>query len=411
MKKIFFNSMPFLFAVLSCSYFAQKIKSDEITYYYNRLPVLSLDKTIKNYQVTIDPVYEAKNKELLKQYEIKKNNAEVKYQKEMAEYEALVRAAKANNHAKMAGNGNSVATVTMVSNRYVKQIPYKPYMTVVPQPELQTTYDTQQLASTYINLKGYKNNAANALKVVITLYGYEHSQPQLITEQHTAMKIGSGGSFTYESIHYHTEFSYRYPIGVEVFTPDGKKVLSINPIELSQYKLYTSSSTIDPDMIDNELLIKSTEDRILQANLRYINNLLKYGFAKVKRVASLYYIKNDDKKYADLTDAYNEASSGLRMLQQDNNGAKAKLDKASALWTAALNTANTNNATSPINQETETAIYFNLLEVNFAEGNVGKAQTILNKLNTYGLSPAETKTKNDFDLLMAERSAYQQKMQ
>src|SRR3569833_661023 len=307
--------------------YAQKVKSDQVTYFYNKPPAVAVDKNIKNYQVVLEAAYETKNQQSLKAYEQAKREAADKYRKDLSEYPGLVKAANARYDKELADyNKKSLGTKIVEtslngSTKPVRQIPPQPSLTDVPAPVLQPSYDYGALGSTYINLEGYQNNPTNALKIVVTLYGYDHTQPRNMDEQQDNVRIGGGNTGTYKSTLYHTEFSYRHPMTVKVYAPDGKEQLSLTPPELNTYKIYKSDATSSPVRINTELLVKTYGERFLQEYLKFINGLLndKYGFSSVKRVATLYYIKNNDADYQDMTTAFNEASSGLIMLHQDTN--------------------------------------------------------------------------------------------
>jgi len=125
----------------------------------------------------------------------------------------------------------------------------------------------------------------------------------------------------------------------------------------------------------------------------------------------LYYIKKAGDEYADLTSAFNEASSALSMLHQDPNLAKEKLDKATNLWLTALKESDLNNKKARIDKDVTTSLYFNLLETYFASGQVEGAKTVLDKMNSMSLSMAERKTKNDFEMLFTDLKTRKQNNQ
>jgi hypothetical protein len=297
------------------------------------------------------------------------------------------------------------------NSKPVREIVQKPYREYVAPPVLQSSYDYKTMADTYIRLEGYKNEPDNALKIKVLLYGYDHTQPRTMDEQQDNIRMGgAGGTATYKSTNYHTEFSYRHPMAVKVYTPDGKELLSLTPPELNSYKIYKSANTDRPTDINTALLVKTNEERVLQDNLRFINTMLndKYGFASVKKTAVLYYIKDGDNGYTDITTAFNEASSGLLILQQDAATGKAKLQKAADLWNTALKEADLNNKKARINKDITMGIYFNLLEVYFALGDAQGGQSTLDKLNTLSLSNNDRRAKLEFDMLFAELKNRQQ---
>ncbi len=229
-------------------------------------------------------------------------------------------------------------------------------------------------------------------------------------EQQTNVRLGGGSSGTYKETQYHAEFSYRHPMSVKVFTPAGKEILSLTPPELNSYKIYKGGASTRPMDINTELLIKTLQEKTLQENLKFINNLLndQFGYSKVKRIATLSYIKNDDAKYQDLTTAFNEASSALLMLQQDSKLAYTKLDKVEAIWTAALTEADMNNKKARINKDVAIAVYFNLLEAYFAQGNAASGQATLDKMNAINLSTNDRRKKIEFEVLFSDIKSRQQ---
>lgn len=411
MKKILCGYIIILVAFANVCY-GQKLKSEQITYNYNRLPALPV-KGITNYQVTFDPVYEAKNQQALKEYQQQEQAAEDQFRKDEAAYPGLVKAANERYDKQLADyDKKSFATKLAegASGKPVKETVPQPYLKVVEKPELQTSYDYKVLADTYIHLDGYQNNPANALKIVVLMYGYDHTQPRNMNEEQTNVSLGGGNNSTQKVTYYHTEFSYRYPLAVKVYTPDGKEMLSVTPPELNSYKIYKSDLTDKPLRINTDLLLKTTQENILQDNLRFINNLLndKYGYSSIKKVATLYYIKNGDESYTDLTTAFNEASSGLLMLQQDSASARGKLQKSCGLWATALKESDLSNKKARINKDITTGILFNLLETYFALGDAADGENTLERLNGMSLSNSDRKTKLDFDVAFAELKKRQQ---
>nr|WP_067057143.1 hypothetical protein [Mucilaginibacter sp. L294] len=100
--KLFKRALPFLFIAIGSTCYAQKIKTEEITYDYNRPPAVAVDKNIRNYQVSMESGYEAKNKQLLADYNKEKQTAQETYQKEIAVYAGLVKEAQARYDKELA---------------------------------------------------------------------------------------------------------------------------------------------------------------------------------------------------------------------------------------------------------------------------------------------------------------------
>lgn len=410
MKKIFIICLGAGSLLFGRTGHAQKLKTEVIKYSYSRLPAVPV-KGITNYQVVLQATFESKNAALMKEYDQQRLSAEEKYQKDLAAYSGQVKIANDRYDKEIAeynkkSLGTKIAERSLLDNRKpVREVIAKPYVQRVDKPVLQSSYDYGTLGDTYIRLEGYQNSPSNALKIMVLLYGYDYSQPRTVDEQLDMVSVGGGKASTYKSTRYHTEFSYRYPMAVKVFSPDGKEVLSLTPPELNSYKIYKSMVTDRPAIINTELLTKTLQEKILQDNLRFINNLLnnQFGYSSVEKSATLYYIKNGDQDYADLTMAFNEASSGFLMLQKDAVPAKAKLQKACELWTAALKESDLTNKKARINKDITIGIYFDLLEAYFALGNAQEGQNVLDRINSMSLSNTDRKTKLDFDLLFAEQ--------
>ncbi|GAA4314224.1 hypothetical protein GCM10023149_10310 [Mucilaginibacter gynuensis] len=414
--KIVNGMLALLIACCAQSSIAQKLKTEVVNYSYNLPPSVPI-KGITNYQVKFEPAYEARNQQLIKEYQEPLQAARDKYRTESAEYPKLLKAANDRYDKELAvynkkSLGKKLTEGALLnSGKPVREVIPRPYITEVAKPVLQSSYDYGMIADTYVQLQGYEKNPANALKILVLMYGYDHTVPRTMDQQTDNLSIGgSTGTRTYKATLYHTEFSYRHPMAVKVFTPDGKEVLSLTPPELNSYKVYKSAETDQPKRINTELLIKTNEEKVLQDNLKFLNTLLndKFAFSKVSRAATLYYIKNGDNGYTDLTTAFNEASAGLLTLQTDAANARTKLQKAADIWNTALKESDLLNKKARINKDITLGIYFDLLEVYLALGDVINGQASLDKINSMSLSNDDRRNKLQFDMLFAELKNRQQ---
>ncbi|MEJ7694598.1 hypothetical protein [Daejeonella sp.] len=402
-----FTTLLLFFCGLSLLADAQKLRSEDISYSYKRLPSTVLRNT-SNYQLTFDPVYEAKNKERISEFVRKEQEAREKYEKEMAAHSGLVKDANTRYEKELAEyNKKSLGTKiveksVMDNSKPVRQMIAVPTLQIIEKPVLYSSYDYSVLADTYVKLDGFTKNSSNALKVNVILYGFDYTQPRTLSEEVTS--IGRGATSTYKASVYHNEFSYRHPMAVKVVSPEGKELLSVTPPQLNSYKIYKTGNTERPQTVNGDLLIKNLEEKTLQENLAFINNLLNdtFGYSETERKATLYYVKTDDAIYSDLVTAFNEASSGLSILKQDKETAKSKLIKASELWNSALKESDPTNKKARINKDMTIALYYNLLEIYFALGDVPHGESTLEKMNTMNLTNSERKSKLDFDLLFAD---------
>ncbi len=395
-----------LFAMQASS--AQNVKSEDISYHFIKLPLNPLPQSVKNYQSSIFANYEADNKKKKDQYEAELKQAELEYQKEVNEYPAKVKAAeakyqlaKAEWDKKSMGEKFVEKQVLNEDNKPVKEIPPKPSKRYVSKPDLKTSYDYPVIAKTYLILEGFENNPSNAVKVDAVLYGYDYTQPRQLTEVKDIVVRANGTTTTTKQTYYHVEFSYRHTMSVKVTGPDGKEIFYITPQELNSYKMYKSSESQTPVTYNEEQLVKKYEAQILQENLTFINNLVndKIGYKRELRNTSLSFVKAKDESYSDLLIAFNDASSGLKILLDEPELSKSKLQNAVQLWNTALKSSDMNNKKARIDKEVAIMIYFNLLEVYFALGDVQAAESIMNTLNAVNISKSERRLKDEYEVL------------
>jgi hypothetical protein len=100
--------------------------------------------------------------------------------------------------------------------------------------------------------------------------------------------------------------------------------------------------------------------------------------------------------------AYNEASSGLNSLADDEAGAKVKLTHAIEIWNTALQESDITNRKARIDKDVTISIYFNLLEGYFATRDLEGFEKIMGNLNTMSISNSERRKKEQYDLLFID---------
>lgn len=386
--------------------FAQNVKDDVVVYSYVKLPLNPLTVTPKHYQASIYATYEAENQKLKAAYEAELAQAESEYNEAMAAYPAIVKAAKDKYEADLAEwNEKSLAEkvvekqILNENNKPVEYIPAPPYKRYVTAPKLQTSYDYPVIADTYLRLGGFENRPENAVLIQVTLYGFDYTQPRQLTVQKNITSIANGQSTTRSVTYYYIEFSYRQPMSVLVLNPDGTELFNLTPQELNTYQIYKSPETEKTQDANNELLVKTREEQLFQDNLIFINDLIndKIGYQSTERSATLYYVKAKDDTYKDLLIAYNEASSGLKLLIDNNESANTKINNAVTAWQAAMLESNPSDKKARIDKDVTIAICFNLLECYFALGNTNAADAIFNQLNGMSLSYGERQRKDDME--------------
>lgn len=387
---------------LSISTQAQNIKEQKNTYTYVKKPLTPLSKDIKNYVSSVSNGFDEENKRKQVDYQKELQLAQANYEKELAIYQQKMKEAQETYRAEVDAYNKRSLGRAIIDGQTTKPIlrePSRPYKQSVQAPVLKTGYDNATLASTYINLSGYQKAPENALKIEVILYGFDYTQPRVSSVQKDFTSVQKGVSTTSKKTLYYIEYSYRHPMAVKVTAPDGKELLYITPQELNNYKIYKSPESDTYPNVNAPLLLKSTEEEVLQKNLTFINELVndKFGFQPTSRNATLFYVKSKKEEYQDLLIAFNESISGLAMLTQDVETGKTKLSESVKVWQNAINESDVNNKKARIDRDVTIAVYFNLLEAYFALENYIDAEAVFSKLNTINLSFGERKTKQDFE--------------
>ena len=397
-----------LFLIICGTISAQNIKNETIAYSYIKLPLQPLVLNEKNFVSSIFATFEEDNVIKKAAYGDELQKAENEYQSEMALYPARVKEAKDKYEKDLAEwNEKSLAEkvvekqVLNENNKPVEQVPYPPQKRYVPEPKLQTSYDYPVVSETYLNLGGYYRNNQNAVNIVVTIHGYDYTEPRQMTEQKNVVSYVDGQSSTWAVTYYHVEFSYRHPMSVLVTDPQGNTIMNSTPQELNTYRIYKSEESDKTLSINTELLIKNYEEKIFQENLTFINNIVndQIGYPFTNRIAELNFVKVKDDSYQDLMIAFNDASAGLKLLKDDPASAQNKLNNALSIWNTALQESDIQNKKARIDKDVTLAIYFNQLECYFAMRDVQSAENIISKLNGFSLSNAERKQKENFELL------------
>jgi hypothetical protein len=395
-----------LFYLIFCSNaFAQKINEATVEYVNIKAPLIPLLAQIKNYQVILLAPYVEKNKELKALYENEVKKAKWEYDSSLKQYPKDVKAAEQKYADEMEEyKKKNLAEkiiekrILLENNKPVKTLTYQPSLREVPKPVLQTEYNLTDLASTYIKLENYENNPADAVKIVITLYGYDYTQPRLMNIQRNVLNFGKSGTSSGMQTYYYSEYSYRHPMSYKVILPDGKELLNKIPQPLNSYKIAKSGESTTYFAINEELLVKTTEEKILQDNLTYINKELNdnFGFYKESRKAVLYKVKDKNDEYGDLTTAFNKANTGLIDLLSNEEDAKTALMSSAETWLKALGEVNLKDKKARIDEDIAIAICFNLLETYYALKNYTEGIAIIEKLNAFNMSNRQRMIKNQF---------------
>lgn len=404
-------SLSFILTCLVGMAYAQSVKSEDITYTYVKLPTNPVQPKVDNYYSTITSSAEAENAKLMAEYEAEKARAEADYQREMADYPAKVKAAD-DKYAKEMEVYNAKSTATKViekqllneNTKPVHDYVAQPYRRTVSQPVLKTSYDYPSLAATYLVLDGFTKAQVNALSYTVNIQGFEHSQPQIKTEVKDEVSVKDGVRTTYKVTYYYIEFTYKMPMSVRVAGMNNQEIFYVAPVELTNTKTYKSSQSKTAPSSDFSFLIKSTEEAILKENLKFINHLVndRIGYEITTRATSLDYVKSKNDAHADVMEAYNNATIGLKTLTTNETLAKQKLTAAIDAFKVILTESDVYDKKARIDKDITTAIYFDLLECYFAMRNTADAEAILKSLGQLDLSNRDKKQKEKMDELFLD---------
>ena len=398
--------------MLICQFsFAQRIKTDKFDYKYIKLPTNPLDKSIKNYQSTVFSSYDEENNRLKNEYELEKQKAEAEFQKETAEYPAKVKEAEEKYEREMAEWKKKSLVDKFVekkileeNNKPQKQVVNQPYKRFVSEPKLKKSYDYGSLANTYLQLDGFENNPNNAVQIIATLNGFEYTPPKQMTEVKKEMSASNGNVTTNNVTYYNIEFTYRHTMSVKAIGPDGREIFNLSPQELNTYKVYKSTATKTAQPINEQQLISTFEEKILQENLAFIGGLVndKIGFKRELRSSSLDYVNDKKGEYTDLLQAYNEGMSGLMSIAVDEESGKSKISKATEIWHKALKESSLTDKKARIDKDVTMSIYFNLLECYFAAKDLDEADKVFTTLSAVQLSNQDRKNKEKYQELFID---------
>lgn len=391
--------------------YTQKIKFKVVEYQYVQLPLTPINKNIRNYNSIIVADYISTNRKKQAEYNSELARAKLEFETANAAYPSLVAEAELEYERELSAyNQKSLATKVLEKkvldedNKPVKRIPPPPVMRNVREPILQKEYDLPALAKTYLTLDGFKNDLSNAVKINVIIYGFDHTKPRIISEVKKQVSSSNGTTTTKNTTYYHTEFSYRHTMSVRVTTPDGKEILFLTPQELNNYKKYKTNESTIRQSVNNELLISTYEEKVLQDNLLFIQNLVndRIGYKHQDRSISLSYVKDKKGVYTDLLVAFNNLSAGLKLLIDDELASEEKLKKSIAIYEEALDESDMNDKKARINKNISYAVFFNLLECYFATEKLDKAESILTNLNSLPLSGVQRKLKEEYESLINE---------
>lgn len=405
------KNFTLLFALLlSASIWSQSVKSEEITYTFVKLPTNPINPKPNGYQAFVTASYEAENQKKMAQFEADKALAESDYQRDMAEYPNRLKAADEKYEREMkAWNEKSTASKIIENkllnenNKPVKDYVPQPVRRYVQSPVMKTSYDYNSLASTYLIIDGITKGTANDLIYTVNIQGFENSNPTVVSEVKKEATRVNNVSTTTDVTYYHIEFNYRHPMSFRVTNSQGMEVFAASPAEFTNFTTYKGPATKTAPSTDISLVVKPIEDKILQDNLKFINNLVndRIGYAKTARKTELFYVKSKNESHADLQEAYDAANMGFKLYSSNEQQGSKKLEEAVTIWKRALEESDPDNKKARIDKDVTIAIYYNLLEAYFIARNTTDGELAIKALKGLDLSNRDKRTLEQYvDLYM-----------
>jgi len=385
---------------------AQKVKDEELKFYYHKLPSAPLNASISNYQSSVFAAYEANNEKLRQDYTAKVAEAKALFNKRMAEHPAKVKDAQARYDKEMEEYrkldaiekmAERVATGSAPVKPYL-QLPSEPYYVEPTPPVLVASYDYDVLASSHIKLYGFNRAPENAVKISVTMFGFDMTDPRVTSEQRSYVEKGVSSQRTYFSL----EYSYRHPMAVKVELPDGTVLLNETPAELNNYVNVKTSGADRAPSFSKESLIKNLEEKMLQKNLNFINSRVNdlYGYGLEERKVEISYAKGEE--YIDLMQAFNEFSSAVSMLENNEKEGLEAINHPIEVWEKNFAQYVPNTKKAHIDEDLAIILAFNLLEGYFLRREDDKMTMLISKLNSMSLSNNKRKIKTTYDLILTD---------
>jgi len=376
---------------------AQDVDKMETKFDYIQLPSKPLDKSIKNYTSKIVSGADAINKKLMDDYNLELKKAEEDYQKEMLAYPAKLKEAN-ETYLKEKELYDKKSTLKKLAERElgedgkpVKRIPNTPYKNTPAKPQLAKVFNTEQLASTYLKLEGFKPGTENAVNITAQLGDLSSLIPEMKVSDMTS--ISNGKSTPYKAYSY--QIKYKRLITLIVETPQGV-VLNEVPEEINKEQTFKSPGEFKSEYelnnwwSNNKVRVtEMLENETVENNLSIIQRILNdnYAFKKVNYMADIYLVKDKKVDYSDYQNAYLAVIEGYNSLTEDYEkvAAKAKINEAIAIWEKALLESDVQNKKARIDEEVTYITYLNLIEAYIFVDDFSKAKSLTAKLTIYDI--------------------------
>ena len=397
---------------------AQKVQDGETSFDYIRLPLIPIDASIENYEAEIVLAYREKTEAAKAQYEADLNAAQAKYDSEMATWNAQVKAIDDAYNAAMDEYAQKKGITKWAEQTFLDEgapvkgtYPPQPTMDKVPEPYFPKYLDEESFAATYGTLDGYNMNSENAVKVTITMHGFEITDEKMDSKESKTTKDG----VTTTIVNYWYSVSYKHPVSVKVESPTQGVIY--DEIIPSTQAVYTNTTSSYQNVyqlneywdINRQSFIGNLDDQIASSNLSMANTELNShcGISTIERNTSVFWVKDSKKfDYQDLYTAYEHAVVAYSLLEDDINreAAKTELQNGIDIWEEVLTFYDPDEKKSRLNDKVVSSIHYNLAEAYSWMDDYISSMKHMNKIGAISVKKYE-KQAEDLEVFIDDQKA------
>lgn len=400
-----------LTVLIATTSMAQNIDYAKVNVEYTRLPLKPVSKEVKNYQALIIADYLGKIEKQKADQQAAAAKAEAEYQQAMKQYWI-----KRNQDSLAYENSLNVWFRLTPQQQAVTPRPQMPPSTVpqkAAQSEMQIekTFNTDLLATTYIKLEGFSKLPEKALIIQMNLTGFEKDEAKGTTQK-KSVKRADGK--TVETTVFVYQFNYRHIVKLKIIQPDGKFLMDEAYGPSLGFSTYTSKDFATPGEAEaywktaQNGEISAVQEKIVNENLKSINEMLNnnYGYVPQTRQVMVAWV-NEKKNYDDFKTALENARNGYAVIAKKETAAQGEdyLRKAIASWEAALKQSDVKNKKARIDEDVTESLLMNLSEVYVWLNDFTKAQEYLTQLDGFKLSMKEKGLKAGTKAFLTDQTA------
>jgi len=365
--KIYFV-LTFIALTTCTAGFAQRVQSEEISYFDVRTPNNPFDSSINSYNVIVETPYTLTVEELsaqsLAEFEVEKANyatvieeSKTEYQNLLTNYDEDVKRSEARYDKEMQDFKDlsllERLTLTEQGKKPILKVPNKPAYLKPLEPKYEQP-----------NLSDYLIFDNNVLADGVELFGYEKGNDVLFVINISKMTFQDNGGQTF----------YSQPTVLKVMK--GTELIDEKTFnEEFEFLTSSSSNTINLDRYE-----KDNVGKIMKNVTTYINE--EFGFIPEAASITIEFPKNRNREYDALENAKIKAISAYRKLKKDATSstrerAISELEGVRDIWKAELAKVDYNDRKAVMNKDVGKMILFNLMRVDITLKDKTKAEETL----------------------------------